>query len=283
MGLSMFPQCRWAPTSKFRGTTTLCSICKKKTLVDRTLPSLSLLAGKERTSWMLAPRQSGHAGSPGHSPAGGSCWKWWRWIHTWGACSCPADGAGSSQRRSESRKQWLKRCPEEVQAPTRPGGGGRTGSLSLAPLQGCQLKGTIVCRRQMCRSGRRHRGAFLLFSMTDLCHSKSGRSRCPGPSRIPGSREPAGHEWPFPIPLEMSKRSRTPSSRGLCSGGVKLGQGEWRPENSWKLLPREKLILAVQGREASAGQEIPSVLRSQLASSLGAREQRAQQQKGFGG
>lgn len=119
--------------------------------------------------------------------------------------------------------------------------------------------------------------------MTDLCHSKSGRSRCPGPSRIPGSREPAGHEWPFPIPLEMSKRSRTPSSRGLCSGGVKLGQGEWRPENSWKLLPREKLILAVQGREASAGQEIPSVLRSQLASSLGAREQRAQQQKGFGG
>lgn len=109
----MFPQCRWAPTSKFRGTTTLCSICKKKTLVDRTLPSLSLLAGKERTSWMLAPGQSGHAGAPGHSPAGGSCWKWWRWIHTWGACSCPADGAGSSQRRSESRKQWLKRCTEE--------------------------------------------------------------------------------------------------------------------------------------------------------------------------
>lgn len=179
---------------------------------------------------MVASGQPGHAGAPGQSLAEGAPGR---------------GGDGSTLGECVPVLQMERKVPcGDPRAEGLPGGGsrlrpapeaGRAQPLCLAPLQR-PLKGPIVCRPQMCGFGRRHRGPFLLFSMTDLCHSRrEGPAAPPGPRQTPGSREPAGrrpekgalcagHGPPFPVPLEMSKGSRTRQPEGSAAGGVKLGQ-----------------------------------------------------------
>lgn len=178
----------------------------------------------------MASGQPGHAGAPGQSLAGGRSWKGWRRIHTWGVCSCPADGEESSLRRSESRRAARRRIP----APTRPEGGQGTAALpgpAPAPAQRADcLPAPDVRLRAAAQRG------FSALLNDRSVPFPSGRSRCASrPSADPGSREPAGrrpekgalcagHGRPFPVPLEMSKGSRTRQSEGSAAGGVKLGQ-----------------------------------------------------------
>lgn len=215
---------------------TLCSICKKN---SRRSDTFQLLPARwQKTNQLDAG--TGQSGAPGQSLAGGSSWKWWRWIHTWGMCSCPADGVGSSQWRSESRRQWQKCCLEEDSGsgPPPEGGSGKAPLLGPAPALPAQRRDCLPAPAVPLRAAAQ-RGFSAPLNDRSVPFP-SGRSRCVAPAlaRSPAAgnlpaagRRPekgalcAGHQWPYPVLLEMSKGSRMPSARGLCGGGSEAGAG----------------------------------------------------------
>lgn len=196
----LFPKEGLRPTSS-EAPPTLCPICKKNPRRSGTFQLLS--ARWQRTNQLDAgtgtawtPGSPDRAWQEGAPESGGD-------GSTRGERSCPADGVGSSQCRAESGQRWQKRCPEEDSGSEPPRARHR-GSRSPGPAPQLRLKGPIVCRPRLSRFGRRNRGAFLLFSMPDLCRSRrEGPAAPPRPLPEPRHREPAG---------------RRPEKGALCAG-----------------------------------------------------------------
>lgn len=207
---------------------TLCSICKKKPHVDRTLPSFSLLAGKERTSRTLAPAQSGHAGAPeriwqeGAPGSGGD-------GSTLGECvpvlqmECEVP-SGDPRAESNGRSAARRRIP----APTRPGGGKVSPWLRSTAAGSAQRPDCLPAADVPLRAAAQ-RGFSALLNDRSM-PLPSGRFRCGSPAlarRPAAGNRPAAEHGPEKG-LCVSDRSGLSRVRCKCQKGI----GRRKPEGS---------------------------------------------------